>query len=106
MRTVLRSHLSIAGSHVCEKTKPFQERKNRLPLNFGQTKVPLKAIMNYLNLSELSLRSVLAFAKKNPETLVVGRKLGSGNVRHDQQEHPEGHEGDDVLEKDGVTAGY
>jgi hypothetical protein len=40
--------------------------------------VALKAIRDQVKMSESTLRRVLAFAKKNSDTLVAGRKVGSG----------------------------
>jgi hypothetical protein len=48
---------------MCGKTsKPFSREEKRVAIELWRAKVPLKA----------TLRRVLAFAKKNPDTLVAG----------------------------------
>ncbi len=42
--------------------------------------MPLKAIRDQVKMPESTLRGVLAFAKKNPDTWVPGRKVGSGRL--------------------------
>jgi hypothetical protein len=48
---------------MCGKTsKPFSREEKRVAIELWRAKVPLKA----------TLRRVLAFAMKNPDTLVAG----------------------------------
>jgi hypothetical protein len=64
---------------MCAKTsKPFSREEKRVAIELWRAKVPLKAIRDQVQMSESTLRRVLAFAKKNPDTLIAGRKVGSG----------------------------
>jgi hypothetical protein len=44
----------------------------RVAVELWKAKVPLKSIRKQLNMSERSLRRILAFAKKNPDVPVQG----------------------------------
>jgi ABC-type uncharacterized transport system YnjBCD substrate-binding protein len=58
---------------MCGKTsKPFSREEKRVAIELWRAKVPLKAIRDQVKMSESTLRRVLAFAKKNPGTLVAG----------------------------------
>jgi hypothetical protein len=64
---------------MCAKTsKPFSREEKRVAIELWRAKVPLKAIRDQVKMSESTLRRVLAFVKKNPDTLVAGHKVGSG----------------------------
>jgi hypothetical protein len=70
--------LPFALSHVCRVDQTLSREEKRVVIELWRAKVPLKAIRDQVNMSESTLRRVLAFAKKNQGTLIAGHKPGSG----------------------------
>jgi hypothetical protein len=56
----------------------FSLADKRVAVKLWKANVPLKSIRKQLNMSERSLRQILAFAKKNPDAPVQERMQGSG----------------------------
>jgi hypothetical protein len=54
---------------------------------------PWRAIRKQLNISERSMRRILAFAKKNPDSPVQERMQGSGRLK-------------DVIDREGAITKY
>lgn len=59
-------------------THHFTMEDRRVAVELRRAKVPLKSIRQQLNMSESTLRRILAYAKKNPTIPVKGRKIGTG----------------------------
>jgi hypothetical protein len=63
---------------MCEDEQTILKSGKKVAIELWRAKIPLKAIRDQVKMSELTLRRVLAFAKKNPDTLVSGCKVGIG----------------------------